>query len=190
MLGELWALAVDWRYTLPNVILNDPAAVRALYRNTPIDRLDNAGTVTHPSLYVAGRGGVFRTLDDGNTWTTFGDGMPVTEVRDLNMALGKVDPANGRAVAAPGDPNLLAAFTYGRGAFGIRLAPVVLPDISPGPGPDQPGVRAAAATAATTTARPQPPSASATRVTADNQPVHRRLQPAERLRQHRPHHPV
>ncbi len=56
--GGLSSLAVDWRYNLP-------------------DSPTNPGTspnVTHPVLYAGGTGGVFRSLDDGKTWSLYPDG--------------------------------------------------------------------------------------------------------------------
>jgi subtilisin-like proprotein convertase family protein len=142
--GDLRALSVDWRYTLPDINFNDPNAVFDLYKRPPANPA--AENITNPALYVAGEGGVFRSLDNGRSWLPFpsaepnnlgttptppgsGGGFPVAQVTDLRMSLGKIDPTTGRAVAAEGDPNILTAFTYGRGAFAIRLAPVVLPQL-------------------------------------------------------------
>jgi large repetitive protein len=125
-LAGLTSIVADWRYVIP-----DSAAV-----NSP----------THPMLYVAGNGGVYRSTDKGATWLLFpqlvepgsldttaglniplgnGGGLPNALVSDLDMSIGNVDPTTGRSIAAPGDPNVLLATTYGRGSFAIRLAPVV-----------------------------------------------------------------
>ncbi len=115
-LASIGSLAVDWRYVIP-------------------DTTDGLNSAPHPMLYVGGQGGVYRSTDDGLTWTDFpnqADGSPVSggylpnaQVTDLQIAIGNIDPTTGRAVAAAGDPNLLMATTYGRGVFGIRLAPLV-----------------------------------------------------------------
>ncbi len=47
---QLSTVVADWRYVIPNA--GNPAA-------------------THPALYVAGYGGVWRSLDNGATWTLF-----------------------------------------------------------------------------------------------------------------------
>jgi subtilisin-like proprotein convertase family protein len=119
LLQSLTALVVDWRYVIPN---------------NPSD--PTAGT--HPVLYVAGGGGVFRSIDNGTSWTKFpdialnnapstpgdGGGIPVVNVTDLDLAIGNVDPTTGRANVA-GSPNVLLATTAGRGAFAIRLSPII-----------------------------------------------------------------
>ena len=118
-LNYLTSIQADWRYVIPN----DPK---------------NAAAGTHPILYVSGDSGVFRSLDSGLTWTPFpnttfdrspvdGGYLPHAQVTDLSVALGKVDPTTGRAVAQAGDPNTLLATTYGRGQFAIRLSPIVFP---------------------------------------------------------------
>ncbi len=99
---------------------------------------DPSGNV-HPVLYVAGYGGVFRSLDNGQTWTAFpntafdgspadGGYLPNVEVNSLDLNLGAVNPATGRAQQVAGDPEVLVATTFGRGAFAIRLAPDVFPN--------------------------------------------------------------
>ena len=124
--NNLTSIKADWRYILPD----DPA---------------NPGGPKHPILYVAGEGGVFRSLDKGVTWLAFptnevnslalqptppgtGGGIANARVTDLNMSIGNIDPTTGRAVIAAGDPNMLVAVTFGRGSFGIRLAPLVVPN--------------------------------------------------------------
>ena len=116
----LTSIQADWRYVIPD----DPT---------------NPASPTHPVLYVGGEGGVYRSLDNGKTWSLFpdvafdnspqdGGFLPVAHVTDLQVALGNINPATGRAEARPGDPNVLMATTYGRGVFAIRLAPIVFPN--------------------------------------------------------------
>jgi subtilisin-like proprotein convertase family protein len=112
-LTRLTALAVDWRYAIPD----DPG---------------NPNGPTHPVLYVAGDAGVYRSRDKGQTWAYFPsiteDGAPVdggylpnVEITDLDLSLGNVDPATGLHNQGQGGLNLLMATTYGRGQFAIRL---------------------------------------------------------------------
>jgi subtilisin-like proprotein convertase family protein len=137
-LKRIGALAVDWRYVIPDAFPSDRGPIPA---NAP----------THPAIYVGGEGGVFRSLDNGLTWSPFpdsgagsllnsplgdGGGLPNTMVTDLDLALGNIDPQTGRPNSlSPQDssplkdsrgPNTLTASTYGRGQFAIRLAPIVL----------------------------------------------------------------
>jgi hypothetical protein len=109
----LTSLAADWRYA----ILDNPAAP-----NGP----------THPVLYIGGNGGVFRSLDNGKTWTIFPaitqDGAPVdggylprVQVTHLDLILGDINPQTGLTLQAT-SPDLLLATTYGRGQFAIRVA--------------------------------------------------------------------
>jgi hypothetical protein len=127
-LQYLTGLVADWRYVIPNTAGNPTGP-------------------THPMLYVAGEGGVYRSSDNGSTWSLFPDGttivapsdttasvttipggnLPNAHVTDLDLALGNVDPTTGRPNVATG-PNILLATTYGRGSFSIRLAPVVFND--------------------------------------------------------------
>jgi subtilisin-like proprotein convertase family protein len=116
--GELHALAVDWRYRLP----------------------DASGTL-RPVLYVAGNGGVFRSIDQGQNWTPFPDNIPSSDpgdfsptdsgylpnvrVTDLDLSLGFINPDTGQHQVDPNTPGVLLATTYGRGQFAIRLAPIV-----------------------------------------------------------------
>ena len=92
----------------------------------------------HPVLYVAGYGGVFRSLDNGQTWTVFpntafdsapvdGGYLPSVDVTSLQLNLGAINPATGHATQVAGDPEVLLASTLGRGDFAIRLAPDVFP---------------------------------------------------------------
>ena len=133
-LRTLTSIAADWRYVIPNDFANPAAG-------------------SHPMLYASGDAGVFRSTDGGKTWLPFpsadpydldttptppgaGGGMPTVSVRDLDLALGNIDPNSGRPrarlVVDPNDPsqdivspNLLLATTYGRGQYAIRLAPTV-----------------------------------------------------------------
>ena len=114
--GGFRSVVADYRYAIP----------------------DPQGNV-HPVLYVGGYGGVFRSLDNGQTWTAFPntgfDGSPVdggylpnVQVSNLQLNLGAVNPATGRPQQLTGDPEVLLATTFGRGAFAIRLAPDVFPN--------------------------------------------------------------
>ncbi|HZZ41441.1 MAG TPA: proprotein convertase P-domain-containing protein [Tepidisphaeraceae bacterium] len=106
----------DWRYQLPNT--------------------SNSGT--HPVIYIAGDSGVFRSLDNGTTWTSFpsadptldnapadGGYLPSVRVTDLDLAIGNVDPTTGFTDVASG-PSILLASTFGRGQYAIRVAPLTL----------------------------------------------------------------
>ena len=128
----------DWRYLIPN-------------------GFSTAASATHPMLYVGGYGGVFRSFDNGTTWSYFpdgavnadgtvntndllncplgeGGGLPNVQVTDLDLSLGNIDHTTGRPDVSTG-PNLLMASTYGRGAYAIRLAPDRLPQHPPRPTP-------------------------------------------------------
>ncbi|WP_254054149.1 Ig-like domain-containing protein, partial [Singulisphaera sp. GP187] len=122
----LTSIVADWRYVIPIT----PAPLN--------------GPATHPVLYVSAESGVYRSLDNGQTWALFpnitfdaapldGGLLPNVHVSDLNLALGNVDPTTGRPVAQPGDPNNLFASTFGRGTFTIRLAPIVFPNTASQP---------------------------------------------------------
>ena len=127
---SLATIAVDWRYSIPNAA-NDPA-----------------GAGYHPVLYVGGSTGVFRSLDNGATWTSYPDQsidgssmqggyLPRVGVTDLDLSLGNINSTTGapdlagpydpHTPTAVPDPNLLLATTYGRGQFAIKMAPLVLP---------------------------------------------------------------
>ena len=94
----------------------------------------------------SGYGGVFRSLDNGQTWTVFpntafdsapvdGGYLPSVEVTSLALNLGDISPATGHATQVVGDPEVLLATTFGRGDFAIRLAPDIFPttiDARPG----------------------------------------------------------
>ena len=119
-LNYLTSIAADWRYAIPNTAVNGVSAG------------------THPVIYISGEAGVFRTLDNGTTWTLFpskvidgapadGGYLPNAQVTDLSLSLGKIDPTTGRPIAVPGDADTLLATTFGRGQFSIRVAPVIFP---------------------------------------------------------------
>ncbi|WP_337176243.1 Ig-like domain-containing protein [Paludisphaera sp.] len=129
----LSAMAVDWRYSIPNA------------------QGDPTGAGRHPVLYVAGNAGVFRSLDNGLTWAPFpnqdvdgaqvrGGLLPRATITDLDLSLGDINPATGvpdlmgkldpyapNPHLLPNDPNVLYATTWGRGAYAIRMAPLILP---------------------------------------------------------------
>ena len=115
--GGFTSIVADYRYEIPNA-------------NVP-------GT-TFPVLYVSGYGGVFRSLDNGTTWTVFpnttidnapvdGGYLPSVDVTNLQLDLGTINPATGHPTLASGDPEILLASTFGRGEFAIGLAPVIIP---------------------------------------------------------------
>ena len=125
LLSYLTSMVADWRYVIPNAVV------------TGVTPTPGAPT-THPVLYVSGDGGVFRSLDNGATWSQFpsvavdnstvdGGYLPVVQVTDLDTSLGKIDPTTGLPVTTAGDPDALLASTFGRGQFSIRLSPLVLP---------------------------------------------------------------
>jgi len=114
---QLTSVIADWRYAIPNDV-------------------NDATKGTYPVLYVAARAGVFRSLDRGLSWSAFpnvavdgsateGGYLPHTRISDLDFSLGNVNPTTGHPVVASGN-DLLMASTYGRGAYGIRVAPLVL----------------------------------------------------------------
>ena len=116
-LGGFRSIVADYRYSIPDA--------------------SNNGQF-HPVLYVAGYGGVFRSLDNGQTWSAFpntsfdsapadGGYLPNVEVTSLTLNLGAINPATGHAGQVTGDPEVLLASTFGRGEFAIRLAPDVFP---------------------------------------------------------------
>jgi subtilisin-like proprotein convertase family protein len=112
-LASLTSIQADWRYAIPVGSGNLP-----------------------PILYVGGQGGVFRSEDGGQSWTSFpnsaddnapqdGGFLPNADVTDLQLATGNIDPTTGRPDQTTG-PDVLLATTYGRGAFAIRVAPVII----------------------------------------------------------------
>lgn len=60
----------------------------------------------HPTLYAGTERGVFFSTNLGTNWALFGQGLPGTVVRGLELL-----PSNGRLVAA----------TFGRGVYQIPL---------------------------------------------------------------------
>jgi subtilisin-like proprotein convertase family protein len=112
----LTSIAVDWRWQIPNDF-NNP--------NGP----------THPVLYVAGNGGVYRSVNalapnNGTQWTVFpavadganqnGGMLANAIVTSLSIQTGNVNPANG-VTNQPQGPDILMASTYGSGQYAIRL---------------------------------------------------------------------
>src|SRR4029077_6155577 len=63
---------------------------------------------TDDILYVGGDLGVYRSTDLGATWTKFGNGLAVSQVRDLEYSP---------------QTHILAAATHGRGIWEILAAP-------------------------------------------------------------------
>ncbi len=121
-LQQLTSLQVDWRYVIP-------------------DNFGIPNGSTHPLLYVAGDGGVYRTIDKGGSWHLFpdkslnnvpdqvglGGGLPNSRVTDLDLSLGPINQTTGRPNTSLG-PNILLASTYGTGQYAIRLAPLTIPN--------------------------------------------------------------
>jgi hypothetical protein len=123
-LSFLTSIQADWRFQIPL----DPSM--------PPNPVTNP---THPILYVGGQGGVFRSLDQGKTWTIFpdvahdgapidGGFLPVAQVSRLTLVLGNINPTTGLPDQS-GGPDMLVATTFGRGLFAIRL-PL---NVAPGP---------------------------------------------------------
>src|SRR5262249_48882693 len=125
---SLKAITADWRYTIPNNSANPAAGY-------------------HPVLYVGSNSGVYQSLDNGTSWSLFpttsfgavanGGNLPHVSVTDLDLALGNVDkntgmpnlagPYDPNSPGAAADPDVLLATTFGRGSFGINLAPILFP---------------------------------------------------------------
>ena len=119
--GGFTGIVADYRYEIP-------ASTNA----------SGGSPVFFPVLYASGYGGVFRSIDNGATWTVFpntsfdaapvdGGYLPNVDVTNLSLVLGDINPDTGHAVQATGDPEVLLASTFGRGDFAIRLAPDVIP---------------------------------------------------------------
>ena len=96
--------------------------------------------IFYPVLYASGYGGVFRSIDNGATWTVFpntafdaapvdGGYLPSVDVTNLQLVLGDINPDTGHAVQTTGDPEVLLASTYGAG----RLTPSGSPPTSSRP---------------------------------------------------------
>jgi subtilisin-like proprotein convertase family protein len=113
---SLSSIIADWRYQVPR----DP---------------NDLSKGLFPVLYVGGNAGVYRSLDAGATWTQFpnqsidgadtdGGLLPHAPVTDLDFQLGNINPTTGQPLVSTGS-DLLMASTFGRGAYGIRVAPLV-----------------------------------------------------------------
>jgi subtilisin-like proprotein convertase family protein len=122
----LRTIAADWRFASPNGINGS----------------------SYPILYVGGIGGVYRSLDQGTTWTYYpdidetnpantglqdGGFLPNVEITDLDLSIGDIDPSSG--LPKPGGLNLLVATTYGRSTFAIRVDPTLPNNVSFQSGP-------------------------------------------------------
>ena len=119
--GGFTGIVADYRYEIP----------------APTNATQGTN-IFFPVLYVSGYGGVFRSIDNGATWTVFPDTefdaapvdggyLPSVDVTNLSLVLGDINPSTGHATQAAGDPEILLASTFGRGDFAIRLAPDVIP---------------------------------------------------------------
>ena len=119
----LTSIEADWRYAIPNSAaeLNNPTSPPG---------------PTHPVLYIGGSSGVYRSVDNGATWTVFpsmsadnapinGGYLPNAQVTSLNLALGNIDPTTGRGTVAT-SPDLLLASTYGAGDQAILVPPTTV----------------------------------------------------------------
>ena len=91
----VYSIVADWQYSDPN-------------KQIP------------PNLYVASDRGVYKSTDDGQTWNSFGSGLPNAQVFDLQSAPWGASPAT----------SVLVAATYGRGGYEIAL-----PEPAPAPKP-------------------------------------------------------
>jgi subtilisin-like proprotein convertase family protein len=125
----LTSMVADWNYTIPN------------------SATDPAGAGYHPALFVSANSGVFLSVDDGKTWSSFpsttygavvdGGYLPHVNVTSLSPSLGNIDSNTGMPnLAGPldptnptdaADPDLLLASTFGQGSFAINLAPILFP---------------------------------------------------------------
>ena len=120
--GGFSGIVADYRYQIP-AATNTPGGPNNLF---------------YPVLYASGYGGVFRSIDNGSTWSVFpntsfdaapvdGGYLPHVDVTNIQLVLGNINPSTGHATQATGDPEVLLATTFGRGDFAIRLAPDVFP---------------------------------------------------------------
>ncbi|OWK40279.1 proprotein convertase P-domain-containing protein [Fimbriiglobus ruber] len=138
-LQNLTTIAADWRYAIPSTT--------------------NPGT-TFPVLYVGGQGGVFRSVDNGKTWSLYpaastytytdpttgqtsqyaigaGGNMTDALVTQIQLSLGNIDPSTGLPVQSTGGLDLLTAYTYGRGTWVIRLGTPQTDPVAAAIAPDQ-----------------------------------------------------
>ncbi len=110
-LTDLTSLVADWRFAIPSTV--NPSGPKA------------------PVLYVAGNGGVFRSEDQGKTWTVYpsvtADGakqqgglFPDLNVTSLSLVTGNINTSTGLPNTTTGF-NMLVAGTYGQGDYAIRL---------------------------------------------------------------------
>jgi len=97
----LTSIVADWRFVIPD----SPA---------------NPTGPTHPALYVGGEAGVFRSLDNGKTWTIFpdvahdgspvdGGYLPLAHISNLQLAVGNINPTTGKPDQAGDDLLVLRA---------------------------------------------------------------------------------
>jgi subtilisin-like proprotein convertase family protein len=118
---SLTAIVADWRVSIADNAVTEPRG--------PF----------HPALYVGGDSGVFRSLDNGKTWTVFpnfvndgapqdGGYLPMVRITGLALSQGNINPATGLPDQTTGF-DLLVASTAGRGMWAIRLTS----DLVPGP---------------------------------------------------------
>jgi subtilisin-like proprotein convertase family protein len=124
-LQSINTLAVDWTYAIP------------------VDQAE-VGLAKAPILYVGGEGGVFRSLNGGETWAPYPAGttysytdpttgkqdtisipaggyLPTVDVTQLTLSQGNINPTTGDPLQQTGGLNLLTAATFGRGTWVIRL---------------------------------------------------------------------
>lgn len=125
ILRYITSLVADFRYVLPD--------------NPNPDLPPTADPMrTHPILYVGGEGGVFRSLDDGQSWHLFpnialdgasreGGWLPNAQVSDLDLSLGNINQQDSFPEMRGAGTDMLYVSTYGRSTFGIRLAPMIFP---------------------------------------------------------------
>ena len=128
--GGNWANLTGNLFTLINSLYGNSTASAAI--DDHLFSLAVDWRTPTPTLYVGGETGVFRSTNLGATWTVFpsvaqdgaiadGGFLPHVRVIGLSLSLGNIDPTRGIANQATG-PDLLVAYTDGRGAFAIRLS--------------------------------------------------------------------